>query len=52
MGTGVFNRDVYGALTSVEKEQVRAEMLLWHDFNRRLFQSQVDEHQLVVERFG
>lgn len=52
MGTGVFDRAVYDALTDVEKEQARAEMLLWHDFNHRLFQSQVDEHRLVAKRFG
>lgn len=38
MDTGVFNRAVYDTLTDTEKEQARAEMLLWHDFNRRLFQ--------------
>lgn len=52
MGTGVFDRAVYDTLTNREKERARAEMLLWHDFNRRLFQSQVDEHMLVVKRFG
>jgi hypothetical protein len=51
MGTGVFDRAVYDTLTNREKEQARAECLLWHDFNRRLFQSQVDEHMLVVKRF-
>ena len=52
MGTGVFDRVAYDALTDAEKEQARAEMLLWHDFNRRLFQYQVDEHRLVAKRFG
>ena len=37
MGSGVFDRAVFDALTDMEKEQARAEMLLWHDFNRHMF---------------
>lgn len=52
MGTGVFDRVAYNALTDREKEQARAEMLLWHDFNLHLFRAQVDEYKRVVKRFG
>lgn len=52
MGTGMFERAGYDALTDREKEQARAEMLLWHDFNLHLFRAQVDEYKRVVKRFG
>lgn len=44
MGTGVFNRDVYDSLTDGEKEQARAEMLLWHDFNQHM---STDSNKLI-----